>query len=328
MDVTAAPYMQPAASRRRSGNELLAILVLVVALLGPAAAAAAQTEQPADLTGVYTVTIGRPDLPPGLPGSASLVGLWTIAFNGDGTYAMDRQDVGRVASGTYELAGSTLVFNDWAGIIGCGTPTAETGPASYAWRLDDAGLTLTPIDETCSDRRVLLGTRSFASYEACTTTPFGSSPLGAELAGTPSPNSSGATPVAGGVSAQEGLTLTAEPQDAIDRLLRQATGCWATGDPARFLPLHSEAVLTELSALGPLPDFASTLRSVMTVPLSFQRIGDLTLVDPTTAWCYVEVTLGGEPLPQRMDFVYENGQWLLDTFFLFGPASDADPTMP
>ena len=49
---------------------------------------------------------------------------------------------------------------------------------------------------------------------------------------------------------EEGVPAGADTQAAIDGLLRQATGCWATGDPARFLPLHSQRVLDEIAGIG------------------------------------------------------------------------------
>ena len=322
---TTEPPIRPRPAAHR-GWFVAATLSLLLQLL-LAVPLQAQDATPADLIGVYTVTIGKPDLPIGVPGTASLIGLWTVAFNADGTYSLDRQDVGRVAAGTYEVAGSTLTLNDWAGIIGCGTPTETSAAADYAWRLDETGLTLTPVTEACPERRVLFATRPFASFEACATTPLAALPLSELTPGAPSMVE--ATPVAAvapvGVGAQEGREPVSDPEEAIDRLLRQATGCWATGDPTRFLPLHSREVLAELSLLGPLPEFAATLQTIMTTPLSFKRIGGVTMIDPAHAWAYVEVTLGGEPLPQRLDFVYQDGVWLMDTFFLFGPAPETAP---
>jgi hypothetical protein len=63
----------------------------------------------------------------------------------------------------------------------------------------------------------------------------------------------------------------------------------------------------------------------MATPVSFERIGSVNLIDPDHAWAYVEVTLGGDPLPQRVDFVFEDGVWLFDTFFLFGPPTPTGP---
>jgi hypothetical protein len=133
------------------------------------------------------------------------------------------------------------------------------------------------------------------------------------------------TPPATGVAAQEGLSEGADAEEAIDSLLRQANGCWATGDPTRFMALHSLRVIDEISFIGPFDEFARELRLLMSTPVAFERIGPVNLIDADHAWAYVEVTLGGDPLPQRVDFVFENGAWLFDTFFLFGPPTPTGP---
>ena len=135
----------------------------------------------------------------------------------------------------------------------------------------------------------------------------------------------GSAPPASGVAAQEGLSEGADAEEAIDSLLRQANGCWATGDPTRFLGLHSPGVIDEIAFIGPFDEFARQLRLLMSTPVSFERIGPVNLIDPDHAWAYVEVMLGGEALPQRVDFVFENGAWLFDTFFLFGPPTPTGP---
>jgi hypothetical protein len=83
--------------------------------------------------------------------------------------------------------------------------------------------------------------------------------------------------------------------------------------------LHSDQVVDEIAFIGPIDEFARQLRLFMSTPLSFERIGPVNLIDPEHAWAYVEVSLAGDPIPQRVDFVFENGSWLFDTFFLFGP---------
>lgn len=282
-------------------------------------ATAAQESPRQNLIGIFTVAVGKADIPNGLPGADALLGLWTVAFNADGTLIVERKDVGRVAEATYSLAGSTLTIDHWRGVVGCAGPAGRETAADYAWRREEIGLVLTPITEPCGDRRVLLGTRPFASFEACATRPFGAESIETGSLATGAATDTLTTVQADGVAAQEGRASASDPQEAIDALLRQATGCWATGEPTRFLPLHSEEVISELSILGPLPDFAATLQSIMTVPLSFKRIGTVSTVDATHAWAYVEVTFGGEALPQRMDFILENGTWLIDVFFLLGP---------
>jgi hypothetical protein len=298
--------------------------VLTTAALAVPAVALFQEESEAQpLTGVFTVTIARPDVPANLAGGPALVGLWNITFNGDGTYSLHRQDVGEVVSGTFDAGEATLTFTEWRGIVGCEI-TAESGePASYAWRQTDDTLTLTTISDSCVERLTLLTTRSLGGFEACATEPR-------RLADPFAANGAAATPVAEvtpvtGVAAQEGLSEGADAEEAIDSLLRQANGCWATGDPARFLALHSDRVIDEIAFVGPIEQFGRELRLFMSTPLSFERIGPVNLLDPDHAWAYVEITLGGEPLPQRLDFVFENGAWLIDTFFLFAATPPTGP---
>jgi hypothetical protein len=278
------------------------------------------------LTGVFTVTVARPDVPRGLSGGPALIGLWNITFNGDGTFSLSRQDVGSVVSGTFAASEASLTFTEWTGIVGCPI-TPESEPVTYAWRQVDETLTLTSVTDSCPERLTLLTTRSLGGFEACVVAPIDvSDPFAAAF------DEDGflATPIAEveavtGVAAQEGLAEGADAEDAIDSLLRQANGCWATGDPTRFLALHSSLVIQEIAFGGPLEDFARQLRLFMGTPLVFERIGEVQLTDPDHGWAYVEVTLGEDSLPQRMDFVFENGAWLFDTFFLFGPPSPDGP---
>ena len=258
-----------------------------------------------------------------------MVGFWTITFNEDGTYEVARQDVGIVASGTFSVEGATLTFNDWGGVVSC-APADERpaiqddGPAAatYAWRVDEDILTLTPISETCNDRRILLNTRTFSSYAPCVTSPLGMTP---EMFPGATPVATPVTipePSASNLAVQEGLPRGADPQEAINVLLQQASGCWATGDPARFLPLHTAAVVEEVLSTDPS---LSTLRLLMSTPVSFERIGEVEMIDPTRATAYVEITFGGEAIPQLFNFALEDGVWLMDLFFLFGPPTEGPP---
>jgi hypothetical protein len=297
--------------------------LLTAAFAFPALAMFQDDGETQPLRGVFTVTITRPDIPIGLAGGPSLAGLWNMTFDGDGTFSLARQDVGGIVHGTFEAGEATLSFTEWTGIVGCDI-TAESEPATYAWRQTDDTLTLTPISDSCTERLTLLTTRPLGGFEACVvsprsvTDPFSDAlPLATPLAGPPTP--------ATGVAAQEGLSEGADAEEAIDSLLRQANGCWATGDPTRFMALHSLGVIDEISFIGPFDEFARQLRLLMSTPVSFERIGPVNLIDPDHAWAYVEVTLGGDPLPQRVDFVFENGAWLFDTFFLFGPPAPTGP---
>ena len=323
--MTRKPLHLPA---RRRAETLAAIVALfaVLALATPTLALFQDDPETQPLSGVFTVTISKGDIPPNLAGGPALAGLWNVTFNSDGTYSLARQDVGEVAAGTFDAAEATLTFNEWSGLVGCDI-TADSGePATYAWRQTDDRLTLTPITDSCTERLTLLTTRPLGGFEACAVSPR--SLTDTLVPGFPA--DAVATPVAladvaTGVAAQEGLSEGADAEEGIDSLLRQANGCWATGDPARFLALHSDQVVEEIAFIGPIEEFARQLRLFMATPLSFERIGPVNLIDPEHAWAYVEVSLAGDPLPQRVDFVFENGSWLFDTFFLFGPPGTGDP---
>lgn len=319
---------RPMRPRAAAVAALLSLLPMV-ALALPAFALLQDEAATQPLTGVFTVTISRDDVPPNLPGGPALAGLWNLTFNGDGTYTLARQDVGPVVTGTFEAGEVNLTFKEWKGIVGCDISPDGGQDVTYAWKKEEDRLTLTPITDTCTERLTLLTTRPLGGYEACTVAPRPLTETGAFPTGV-SDEALFATPVsspfpASGVAAQEGLSEGADAEEAIDSLLRQANGCWATGDPARFLALHSEGVIQEIVAVGPLEEFARQLRLFMATPLVFERIGDVQLTDPDHAWAYVEVTLGGDPLPQRIDFVFENGAWLFDTFVLFGPPTPGGP---
>jgi hypothetical protein len=297
----------------------------VTAILTVPALALFQDETPPEaLTGVFAVAITPDDVPASLVGGPALTGFWNFTFNGDGTFTLARQDVGEVASGLFDSGASTVTFTAWNGLVGC--DIAEGGePATYAWQEADDALMLTPITDSCIERLTLFTSRSLGRFEACTIAPR----LFSDVAPTePSFDDLLATPVAPpatGVTAQEGLSEGEDVEQAIDRLIMQANGCWATGDPARFLALHSRMVGDEILFIAPPEDFVRQLRLFMSTPLSFERIGDVHLLDPEHAWAYVEVSLGGDTLPQRFDFVFEEGAWRFDTFFLFGPPVPQEP---
>ena len=301
-------------------------LLTTVALAMPAFALFQDDPETQPLSGVFTVTITRGDIPPNLAGGPALAGLWNVTFSGDGTYSLARQDVGEIVTGTFDAAEATLTFNEWSGLVGCDIPADNGEPATYAWRQTDDRLTLTPITDSCTERLTLLTTRSLGGFEACAVSPRTlTDPFASVLAPDALATPVAAAEIATGVAAQEGLSEGADAEEAIDSLLRQANGCWATGDPTRFLALHSTQVIDEIGFLGPMDEFARQLRLFMSTPLSFERIGPVNLVDADHAWAYVEVSLAGDLLPQRVDFVFENGDWLFDTFFLFGPTPPGGP---
>ena len=311
---------------RVAGIAVVFSLLMAVALAVPAFAFLQDDQESQPLSGVFTVTISRGDIPPNLAGGPALAGLWNVTFSGDGSFSLARQDVGEVVTGRFEAAEATLTFNEWSGLVGCDIAADSGETATYAWRQTDDRLTLTPITDSCIERLTLLTTRPLGGFEACAVSPRSLvDPFAADFAPELQATPVATEEVATGVAAQEGLSEGADAEEAIDSLLRQANGCWATGDPTRFLALHSTQVVDEIGFIGPIEEFARQLRLFMATPLSFERIGPVNLIDPDHAWAYVEVTLGGDPLPQRVDFVFENGAWLFDTFFLFGPTTPGGP---
>jgi hypothetical protein len=176
-------------------------------------------------------------------------------------------------------------------------------------------LTLTTIDDACPERLTLLTSHPFGRVSACTTTSAAQFDPFAAAEGTPS----AAPTAASGVAAQEGYGEGADAAVAIDELLQAANGCWATGDVNSFMNLHSEGLRSQIAMMGPPEAFTQELLDFMEAPLTLQRIGDVTLDDANHAWAYVEIDLGGNRNPQRVNFVQEDGVWRLDSFFLFGP---------
>jgi hypothetical protein len=296
---------------------LVALLIVgtFCAQLATPSTGVAQDEQPDDLSGVFTVTIAKSDIPQSLADGPALTGIWSVDFGSEGSFTITRLDVGQVARGTYESGDTTVTFNEWNGLIGC-TVGKEEGGAVYGWRRSESALTLTPIREACAERITLLSTRPLGSNQACAEAPASMIAPSMNpsdhtaLPGTPSAE----VPAASGVTAQEGLSDTAEAEMAVDRLLGQANGCWATGDPQSFLALHSDAVIQELVFTAPPDLVVSRLKQTMMSPASFDRIGDVTLSDPDRAWAYVQFTVDEEPRAVRVDFVNQDGNWLFDTY--------------
>jgi hypothetical protein len=300
-------------SRAAAGRlaSLIVILVTLVWSVGPRASAADDPEGP---VGIFDVTLTKDDVPTSLPGGPDLIGQWHIEFDDDGTYTFERADVGVVVSGEYTTTGATVTLTDGAGVLACGGADAESGEATYAFKVESDTLTLSPIEEKCDLRRVLLSTRELGGSATCDTAPSAADAT-PDTVGTPESAVDEGTPQP--VDKDQSATDQSAVEQAIDDLLLQATGCWSTGDPDQFLPLHSKDVLDEIASQGPLDEFTSQLADVMTTPLTFERVGNIKFTDDTHATAYVVVKLGEDELPLRFKFVVEDGRWLLDSFFLF-----------
>ena len=127
---------RPLAPRAAAIGALFTLLT-VVALAMPALALIQDDQDAQPLSGVFTVTIGRDDIPPNLAGGPALAGLWNVTFSGDGSFSLARQDVGEIVTGRFEAAAATLTFNEWSGLVGCDISADSGEPATYAWQQTD-----------------------------------------------------------------------------------------------------------------------------------------------------------------------------------------------
>ncbi|MDP9367824.1 MAG: lipocalin family protein [Chloroflexota bacterium] len=308
------------------------LLSLVIALGSPFRVAGQRGGERDEIAGEYSVAITREDVPADLAGGPSLIGKWRISFGEDGNYTVRRQDVGDLITGTYEIEGDQITITDEGGILSCAGLASATGTAAsatYAWDRVGTGLSLTPVEEGCAPRRLLLATRDLGAFVACLTGQGGDADAGVTTPpATPDADDPldalaeevgrAATPDAD-EEATQGEPDPDNPEAAIDELLSQLTACWASGDPANVLPLFSEGLRRDLvQALGPdstEADLVDTLTPFLAVPITWERAGDLDLEDEDRASAVVAVRIDVEEEFQTLEFVYEDGAWRLATFF-------------
>lgn len=289
---------------------LTALLAVLLVLTTPQLLAA---QEPRQLEGDFAVTISRLDVPRDLANGPTLIGRWRITFNTDGTYALERHDVGTLVTGTFTVDGNQVTITDESGLLACAAGPGGFGDVSsgtYRWEFARDRLTLTPVEDSCLGRRILLATRELTVFVACLTEPL--------TPGVPLPRP---TPEAGDESPLDilrpGTTPAAEPPSseqeiaqAIDDLLAQMTACWATGDPARFLPLLSAEFRASLLASG--DNFTQSLAAAMAAPITWERAGDIDIIDATHVSAIVRTSLGVEEDFVRFNFVFEDGAWRWD----------------
>ncbi len=314
------------------------MLVSLVLVLGSPFRVAGQAGSDRDeIVGEYSVAITREDVPADLAGGPSLIGKWRIAFGEDGEYTVRRQDVGDLVTGTYEVEGDQITITDEGGILSCAGLPSSTGTAAtatYVWDRVGDGLSLTPVEEGCAPRRLLLATRDLGAFVACLTDREGGTEAdNTRPAATPDPDDPldalaeevgrAATPDDDDDTEDEEATQGEpdpdNPEAAIDELLSQLTACWASGDPANVLPLFSEDLRRDLvQALGPdstEADLIDTLTPFLAVPVTWERAGDLEMQDEDRASAVVAVRIEAEEEFQTLEFVFEDGAWRLATFF-------------
>ena len=306
-------------------------LSLVIALASPFRAAGQAGTAPDGIAGEYSVALTREDVPADLAGGPSLIGKWRISFGEDGDYTVRRQDVGDLVTGTYTIEGDRITITDKGGVLSCGGVAAEGGAAAtatYTWDRVGDGLALTPVEEGCRARRLLLATRDLGAFVACLTavdngqdagatppvaTPESGDPLDAiaeEIAGRATPADQDST---------RGGSDQHNTETAIDELLSQLTACWASGDPVNVLPLFSTELRGELvQSLGPESteeDLVDTLTPLLAVPVTWERAGDVAVEDNDRASAVVAVRVDVDEEFQTLEFVFEDDAWRLATFF-------------
>lgn len=297
---------------------LVAALLLMATVAGSVFAygqVQAQDDSPA---GDWSVAIARTDVPVDIASSFSYVGRWRLSIDADGTYDAERLDVGTtLVSGTWVAEGDQITFTDEGGILSCANAAAmpivndDLDSGTYTWTRSGKTLTLTRSDDACPGRVILLSTFAFSTYIACSTPPMSM----AELLGSPVPETFdvtatiAASPIAVSDTATVGTPESGSVSFAseIDTLLGQMTACWASREPARWLPLLSNDFRDALIQSD--PNFLETLTISMTSPIVWERSGDITIEAPNQISTTVKSTSGTEEDYQTFVFIFEDGQW-------------------
>ena len=345
---------QEDAARRRPVGWLVSLgmaLALLIGVAGPVLALGQDEDDAGDLVGEYGVAITEIDIPQDLPVVPALSGQWRIALEDGGTYVLERTDVGVLINGSYAVDGDQITLTDEGGLLSCAnarSTVADLDPVAgvYTWAFEDEALVLVPEEEGCALRAILLSSRPLVTFIACLTEAYDfaannpadgngtpeaddeaaeadeeeatpDSPLD-QLAGRRGNDESDADADESDAETDEDEDAAAPPEDEIDadvdELLRQFTACWATGDPARLIPLFGQDLQAELvDGIGTIEDVAVQLEPLLTVPITFERAGDLRLTEDTIAVAVVVVQVEDEESFQRFEFSYENGRWLLNT---------------
>lgn len=333
------------------------VCALLLSLILPVAVATAQDDDEAEAeppAGDYTVAITEDDIPSDLTNGPDLIGRWQIFLRPDGTYSLRRADVGEVAVGSYTVEDETIAITDEGGLLSCvnAAPTGGAGigtaTGTYGWEFDeDDGLTLSPIEEGCGGRALILSTRPLDFFVACTTEAIPIPPPVGDAGDEEGSDDTAETdedeateddeaaeddeddgalddPFGGGDEDEATEDADADAEDVeidedeadegIDAVLGQLTACWTTQDPARILPLFSSVFLDGfVDEAGSLYDVAGIFGQIMAIPITWERAGEIEL-DGASASALVSQTIGAEESFVRFQFVFEDGVWKLASF--------------
>ena len=141
---------------RKSIKLVSAALLIGITLLLPNVKADSTKLPP----GTYTTTITESDVPPYFPPEVIeiLVGEWRTEFTAGGTYIVTK-DGEIVVVGRYNSNNSRLIMTDLQGVYACtDVPGVATGV--YRWSFESNELVLTPVNDRCDGRPVVLTAHS------------------------------------------------------------------------------------------------------------------------------------------------------------------------
>jgi hypothetical protein len=284
-------------------------IVATVAPIGLSQVAAQSDDR---FPGDWSVTVTPGDAKDDVANSDMLVGLWRLTFGEGGVYTAERNDLGVLISGTWEIDGDELTVTDEAGLMSCseagnsgdGTLDVATGIYRVVEDEDDA-FRLEVVEDGCRLRVVLLTASSLTPFVPCPVVSTGLAAL----------DGAGQTVYEPADGALDGTI-----DEQIDRFLDELTACWATGDPARFLPLLTDEYQVAFLSAGTDEEEdpsrqARALATAMGIEFTFTRAGDIREVREDEATCIVRTVIGGQESLGRYRFVFIEGAWYWD-----GPA--------
>ena len=104
----------------------------------------ASTSTPS-LQGTWVTTLTEAESP-------ASYGQWEMTFADGGRFSARLDRTGGTVEGRYTFTQEQYVETDESGRYSCGNETA-----TYKWSVEKDNLTMTPIDDKCGGRRVVLG---------------------------------------------------------------------------------------------------------------------------------------------------------------------------
>jgi len=140
---------------------LLAIVTLALSFGSLAACSSAPSAPP---PATYTTTLVEADVPSEFPEDVRdlLLGTWELALGNDNRYQVSK-DGNLMLEGHYASTKDQIALTDEGGPAACLEPGQETG--TYKWSVNGQTLTLTPMDDKCGGRSLVLTTHSLTKQK-------------------------------------------------------------------------------------------------------------------------------------------------------------------